>query len=998
MKKINIFFSHIMDKKIRWILAFSVVAFVLFVLVGLQQKRKQETSRLLVDHTNLVIKKIDTVGLLFAETEAAARSFLVTRDRDWEKQVYFLHSLIKVSLSDLHQLTEDNALQQANIEKLQKLCSQKEDFQIRLLSGRITHDSISQKIRTGGEGAVISHSVKQLLRSIRDIEEGLLSGRMAQNEASYRASIYTAFGGGVFALLLVLAILSQLNMDINLRKKAEQEVSASEEKYRNLIENAGAVMYTSDTKGLITFANNRVAELTEYSVEELAGKHFAFLIDPAWTEKVVHFYIDQFQQKKPASLLEFLIKTKSGKHKWVEQSAQLIFDDKRIAGFHCMVKDITEKKLVEQELSLSEARRKENEYRLNAIMDNSTALIYIKDLEGHYVMVNKKFKHFFGLTDEQVIGLTDYDISTKELADHYKQTDEQVISSLQPIETEEIINTPTGNKHLLLLKFPLLTPDKELLGVSGIASDLTEKVEMNRQLLMALKKAESAQQIQEQFLANMSHEIRTPMNGIQGMTRLLLETQLSDEQKRFTNIISRSLNNLVVIVNNVLDFSNLKTGKLTLDSFAFNLPEILEEVKKYFDHSLVSKGLRFNLVVAKEVPQQIKGDAFRLKQVLTNLVGNAIKFTDTGHVKLEVSLKKQTDEQNEILFTLSDSGIGIPKDKLDTVFESFAQAGKKISSGYGGAGLGLTISKGLIELQGGSISVQSKQGEGSVFSFVIPFGRTKNENIVASQSDYTAKLSGKRILVVEDNPVNQRLIEFVLKKVNITADIAANGREAINLCEKNPPYDLIIMDLQMPVMDGYDTTIYMRMEMKLSTPIIAMTATALKEDQERSAAVGMNDFMIKPFDFNDLYTKMIRLLFNVTIQPEILETENTETPEKLYNLSLLEELDDPSYVAEMVSFFLENVPKDIKELSSLAEQKDWTALQKKAHKIKGAASMLQSKQLAAILANIETNTRSLSNLESVPGMVKEASALFIIVQKQLEEALAALKKQAGTNT
>lgn len=999
MKKIRATLSRMMDKKIRWILSFSLLAFLLFLLVLSEQKKKQESSRQLVDHTNLVIKKIDTVGLVFAEAEVATRSYLVIHDTDWEKQTYLLHSLINRSVKDLLELTIDNAEQQANLQKLRTLCSQKEAFQVHLLSGNLSNNSINEKIGTDGEGPMISRSVKQLLRNIRNIEEGLLAERMALNESSYRSSIYTAFGGGIFSLLLVLAILSQLNQDINLRKKAEEEVYASEAKYRKLIENAGAVMYTTSANGLITFTNNRVAELTEYSVEELAGKHFAFLIDPEWREQVLRFYIDQYSQKKLSSNLVFPIKTKSGKDKWVEQSAQLLFDDTEISGFQCMVKDITEQKLVEQELSLSEAKRKENEYRLNAIMDNSTALIYIKDLEGRYVMANQRFLNFFGLSADKVIGHRDNDFTDEATAAHYQKTDSLVISTREPLETEEIINTPAGRKNLLLLKFPLLSPDRVLMGVSGIATDVTEKVEILRQNTEALQQAEEAKQIQEQFLANMSHEIRTPMNGIQGMTRLLLETQLSDEQKRFTNIISRSLNNLVVIVNNVLDFSNLKTGKLTLDSFAFDLQDILDEVKKYFEHPLSNKGLVFNLIVAKDVPKFIKGDASRLKQILTNLVGNAIKFTDKGKIDLSISTQKLSNENVNILFTLSDTGIGIPKDKLDTIFESFAQAEKKISSGYGGAGLGLTISKGLIELQGGTISVESKQGEGSVFSFMIPFGRTQNEEVIASQSDYTEKLSGKRILVVEDNIVNQRLIEFVLKKVNIIADLAANGKEAIALCEKNPPYDLIIMDLQMPLMDGYETTLYLRQQMKLTTPIIAMTATALREDQERSAEVGMNDFMIKPFDFNDLYTRMTRLLLNIQAPVVPIETNTVSiSEEKLFDLSLLNELDDPAYVMEVVSFFLENTSKDIKELPVLADQKDWPALSKKAHKIKGAAAMLQSKRLAALLANIESDAKTVTNPDNLPQLVKEAYALFVLVEKQLEEELVILKKELGSGS
>ncbi len=997
MKKIREQFARIMDKKIRWILAFSLLAFALFLLVLNQQKKKQDSSRLLVDHTNRVIKKIDTVGILFAEAEAASRSFLAVKNPEWKKQSYALHLLINSCVSSLQILTNDNPQQKENVIRLQKLCAAKEIFQKQFLEGFLTENLLVKKLSPDGEGPVNSRAIKQLLRNIRDIEERLLASRMAENENSYTNSIYTAFGGGVFSLLLVLAILSQLNQDINLRKKAEADINVSEEKYRNLIENAGSVMYTADTTGIVTFANNRVAELTEYSVKELTGKSYTILLDPSWKEKVIPFYVDQFMQKKLATHLEFRIVTKSGKQKWVEQSAQLLLDENGISGFQCMVKDITEKKEVEKELSKSEAARKENEYRLNAIVDNSTALIYIKDLEGRYIMANKRFKTFFGLTDELVIGETDYDFNPKELADYFNETDKQVINSLRPIETEEVIDTPWGVRNLLLLKFPLLTPDGDLLGVSGIATDVTDKTEMQKQTVAALQKAESAQQIQEQFLANMSHEIRTPMNGIQGMTKLLLETQLSEEQKRFTNLISRSLNNLVVIVNNVLDFSNLQAGKLVLDNIAFDVVDLLEELKKYFEPALVNKQLDFHLVIDQDVPKLVKGDAFRLKQILTNLIGNAIKFTNSGSISLQVSIQKQNEQQVDVRFVLSDTGIGIPADKLETIFESFAQAGKKISSGYGGAGLGLSISKGLITLQGGHISVKSEPGMGSVFTFNIPLNLAKKQEAAASENDYETLLSGKRILVAEDNAVNQRLIEFVLKKVHIEVDFANNGKEAIVLCEKNPVYDLIIMDLQMPEMDGYETTIYLRENLKLRIPIIAMTATALKEDQDRSAEVGMNDFMLKPFDFNDLYARLIRLLYHIDIKGEE-EVNAMPAKEALFDLSLLEELDDTASLLEVLTLFMENTPAEIRKLQVLVKENNQPELYKLAHKLKSAVATIQSKRLTELLKAIELNAKNGEHMEETKDMVAEVLSLFEKVEAPLRSEMERIGKEAGRNS
>lgn len=985
---------HAVDRKIQWILAFTLVSFSLFLLVLAEVKKKQEASRLLVGQSNLVIRKVDTVGLVFSEAEAAARSYLLSRSQHWKNQTYSLQGLVSKTVAELATLSAADLQQQKDVEELANLCRQKEEFQQHFLNKDISSDSISMMISAQGLGPVISRTVKQLLKNIREDEQSTLSERMRQNDAGYRTGIYTALGGGIFSFLLVLAILLQLNFDIHRRKKAEENLVTSEEKYRNLIENAGAVMYTTDVHGNITFVNNKVAELTEYTLAELADRHYSFLIDPAWQEKVNDFYIHQFRDRVPATYLEFRIRTKSGKEKWVEQSAQLLLDEGSIKGFQCMVKDITEKKKVEKELNESENLRKQHEYRLNAIMDNSTALIYIKDLQGRYVMVNKRFRTFFGVSDKEILGATDYDFNSGHLADHFSQMDEQVILSRRPIETEELLDTPWGKRNLLLLKFPLLAPDGILLGVSGIATDVTDKTELQKETIIALQKAESAQQIQEQFLANMSHEIRTPMNGIQGMTRLLLQTKLTEEQKRFTNNISRSLHTLMVTVNNVLDFSKLRAGKLVLDNFVFNLPELLEELKKYFEQSLSNKQLSFLINLDKEIPGEVRGDAFRLKQILTNLIDNAVKFTNEGQIQLRLSLRSQNEKQARILFILSDTGIGIPKDRQQFVFESFAQASKHISSGYGGAGLGLTISKGLIEILGGKISVESEPGRGSVFSFELPFDITETKELIPAQNDPATLLAGKKILVVEDNPVNQRLIDFVLKKVNIEADMASNGKEAIALCEKNPGYELVIMDLQMPVMDGYEATQYIREKLQLQMPIIAMTATALKEDQERSQAVGMNDFMLKPFDFNDLYARLVGLLHHTEIK-EMKEAIAAEDNKDLYDLSLLEELGDPAALLEVLKMFFENTPQEISLLVAAAKENNQPELYRVAHKLKSAMSTIQSAKLTALLRSIETNAKNAESVEESRRMVHEVVILFAQTEKYLRIEMDKIASSAG---
>ncbi|MDB5209524.1 MAG: domain S-box protein [Sediminibacterium sp.] len=994
MKKQNLSQSVKPDRKIRLIFTFSLLALVLFMAVLYQQKNRQEQSRAWLNHTSDAISNIDTISILFSESESAARSYVATKNPEWKAVVHRLHSYLDQSIARLSLTTSDNERQRSNIEKLKDFCNRNKLFQDTLLSDGFTPTLLLEKLDPSGNGPQLTRAVKTLLASIRQIENDLLYARMAQNERSYNNSIYTAVFGGVFAFVLVLVILFKLNRDIYRRRKAEEEVAVNEEKYRNLIENIGAVMYTSNERGIVSFSNQRVSELTGYTVEELSGKHFGILLDPEWTERVLSFYVEQFRNRIPTTHLEFAIRTKNGEKKWVEQTSQLLYDNDEISGFQCMVKDITEQKQIEEELNESESARKENEFRLNSILNNTTTLVFIKDLEGRYTMVNRRFKEVFNLTDEMVINRTDYDFNTEEQADHYLKLDEEVIAARKPVQVEETIETSEGRRTLLLVKFPLLDDKQQVFGISGIATDITEKIQSTRQLEVALKNAEEAKELQEQFLANMSHEIRTPLNGIQGMTTLLSETELNSEQREFTSTISRSLNNLLAIVNNILDFSNIKTGKLALLNKPFNLRDAIASVKNQFDYQFKKKGLALEVVIGEQVPTLVTGDVARLKQVLVNLVDNAVKFTDSGFIRIEVFLLEHTEEETKLSFTITDTGIGIARDKFETIFKSFAQANIDISQGYGGAGLGLAISKGLVELQGGNISVHSQLNKGSAFRFIMIYGSVKEESRDAvAKNDFSETLKNKHFLVVEDNPVNQRLVSVVLQKVGSKVDLAANGKEAIERLKMKPDYDLVLMDVQMPVMGGYETTIYIREVMQLQMPIIALTATALKEDQDRCKEVGMNDFILKPFDFKDLYNRLTRLLLNKAAFPQNASVTKTNSLEKLYDLSLLEELDDKRYVYDMILFFLENITADIVQLSSLCDNEDWQGLYKLAHKIKGAIGMMQSRQLLELLAKIESDAKAITGIDTIGSKVKEVVRLFAVLEKQLQEELVILKKE-----
>lgn len=627
-----------------------------------------------------------------------------------------------------------------------------------------------------------------------------------------------------------------------------------------------------------------------------------------------------------------------------------------------------------------------------SVVEDGSDIIFVVDYQGEIVYHNTSVGATLGY--KKLVGKNFFNFILPESLPSFKKkyqtsTKKQYQKSIE----FQFLCKDGSYKYLefnsINLKRKSLAPSQsgKIEGLILDCRDITERKKDAEELLRA-------QKTKDQFLANISHEIRTPINGIAGMATLLSQHPNREEQVTYLNAIKSASENLKVIINDILDLASIESGKLKFERIGFSLKDVLGSLVNMFQVQANEKSITISSHLTKEADKILIGDPVRLNQILINLISNALKFTHTGTIRLNCYVDRHEGQECYMRFDVADTGIGIPSDKLTTIFESFSQADASVTRKYGGTGLGLTIVKQLVDLQQGTISVKSEEDKGSTFSVTIPYlvGSSKDITEISKQArkskSYLNSLKKLNILLVEDNDINRLYAINILKTWDCFVETAENGYVALEKM-KVAQFDVVLMDVQMPVMDGFEATKAIRSgePPKSEVPIIALTANATRKDIERCLTAGMNDCVPKPFTPDDLLRALIKYSER-KITPREKKTPPKDYPKietrSTVDLAYLRTIsnDSSEFIKEMVTAFREVMPKSVDELKYLSRNKSWDALAKATHKISPSLTMMGLPLAKKLSVQIINNAASQKDKKHIPAQVAD---LCMMIENALAE-------------
>ena len=761
--------------------------------------------------------------------------------------------------------------------------------------------------------------------------------------------------------------------DITERKRVEAALRESEERFRALADSCPAILWVSDEGGEVTFANRISREFFGAASDRIEGCGWISLLHPDDAPAYLRMLMQSLRDRTGFQG-EMRVRRGDGEWRWMSaHGAPHWSPGGEFLGHVGIALDITARRQAEEAVVNSEMKFRQ-------LAENIREVFWMCNPTGSEVLyVSPAYEQVWGRTCENC-GRNPMDWMEAIEAEDREQAHAVFLKQLAGEHVESVyrIRTPRGElKWIRDRAFPVGDPAGRIVRVVGIAEDITERKQVEASLREAKEAAEAASRAKSQFLANMSHEIRTPMNGVIGMTGLLLDTELTAEQREYAAIVRSSGEALLALVNDLLDYSKVEAGKLELESLDFDLRSTLEDATQLLAAKAREKDLPLAWSLDPGVPVRLRGDPGRLRQILLNLGGNAVKFTAKGCVDIRARLDREDEHSATIRFSVEDTGIGIPAARQAEIFSPFTQGDGSTTRKYGGTGLGLSISKQLAELLGGEIGVESEPGRGSSFWFTAVFekqpaaSRVEPPRKAARAGGEAARRPGVRgkcagrVLIVEDNVTNQQVALAILNKFGCRADAVASGKEALASL-RGIPYDLVLMDCQMPEMNGFEASALIRDPnsgvLNPRIPIVALTAHAMTGDREQCLAAGMDDYIAKPVEPETLAAVLETWLPDPAAQPAPeggSATRVTASPRAARALvfdeaALMDRLmGDRQLAARIVGVFLEDIPSQLATLAAHLAAGDTAGARRQAHQIKGAAANVNSAALQNAAQEVE---------------------------------------------
>jgi PAS domain S-box-containing protein len=893
----------------------------------------------------------------------------ITKRKEAEKQLYKNASFLNNLLANMHSgvlvFDDDNKVLFIN----QRFCDLRKIKQpIENLIGKDAHELISKYFITAIDSIKYEDRILDIMKS-----KQIIKGEVIENQDGQyieRDYIPIKISSEETIHLWKIEDITQRMMNQRLLKQSEIR--------SKLIMNASLnAIVTIDINEKITFWNYQATTIFGWTRKEMANKNMSEIIlpqqyiDPTTNEIKEYKKINDIHNlKKPLELKGI---TKKGKEIILELNVIPIKANDEM--FFCAsIQDISERKEAEY------IRKIQEEKYQNIITNMNIGLLEVDNTQ-HIQYANQSFATMSGYELKELIGKKPSDFfNFGENLDVIKsKTDsrEQASSDLYQIS---IKNKRGELKWWAISGAPNYDNKGDLIGSIGIHLDITEQKQLEIDLEIEKTNAIESSKAKEVFLANMSHEIRTPLNAIIGFLRELDKQELTELQKKYINNSTTASKHLLAIINNILDISKIEAGEMSLENEDFVFEKSISTVSTVLQPMLEQKGLEFKISISKEIEKVLKGDTLRLQQILFNLVGNAIKFTDIGSISINCEVVNNNPFSQELQISISDTGIGMESSYLDNIFNKFSQEDKATTRKYGGTGLGLSITKELVRLMNGRIEIESEKNVGTTIRFYIHFQKGNKENIEnLNVENITPRIDNISILLVEDNYLNRMVAQNTLQYYNCKVIEAENGLEAIEILKKNK-FDIILMDIQMPQMGGIEATEIIRKKLFITTPIIAFTANAFKTEIDKCKKAGMDDFVTKPFDEDILIETIAKYTVNKNLpKPESLQTDKHYNLSSLYNLSK----GNTEFVTKMITIFVEQTTDSLNKITTAINLNNFVEASRLIHKIRPSVESLEITTIIKELKHLEKITKETSDKEQI-------SALFYTIKEILDQAIVQL--------